>query len=1497
MVLLLLVYDFNKHGDEIMGKQIIFLMITIVFALVLCGTVTAEDIGCDSGGKTNLTNDSCTNDSNESLKTLNEIRITGQISDCVNGEPFSGVNVTASASGNQQATTQTDGQGMYLLHFFSNFTKFNVIASYPGHKSSSKEVNTITITENNSTSLEGIADLELGKPRVLFILYSAKAPFIDAVQSCDYMDITIFSGKNLPETINVADYDLIFVDWLSSSLSYCEHVSTLMDAAVANNIPVVITITYINHPSQVIIANGNSEYQWIRTYWSNMNNINARELLKFIGVKFFLLNVEQPQTPVLIKNEAIYHPAASKIFDSLDDYYTWYNYNLNNPTVGILFHETDYKNGDLETIDALIRSFESKGYNVIPYFYPNNGRPNIEKYLMQNNKSAVDLIIHYKMLGWASNSTIDDIQSDLETLDVPILKAYKYYADYNSWLNGTQGMQSSTIGATIVPSEMAGMLDPIIIATQEQDPKYAPFDVTVYKPINRQINWIVDTSVAWINLRYKENQDKKIAIIYWHGVGKDKGASAGHLDVYASLANLLEALKSAGYNLGNNTLPSGDDLMEIIRNQGLNIGVWAPGELENLVTNYPVILIRETEYLAWFNQLNPQKRQEVIDMWGEPPGDIMVYVKDNIKYLVLPVIQYGNIILAPEPSRGYAQDDDALYHSSSIPPTHQYLAFYFWLKQDFSADALIDFGRHGSVAWLPGKTGPGLDIDNCWPAIVSQNIPVIYPFTVEGSEGLLPKRRQGAVMISHLIPSMTVSELYGDLALLKSKINDYNAPNIDAETKLALKNTILAMVVDLKINEDLGVNLNTLNDTNFDEFLEKLHQYLTDIESEFIPYGLHILGEPPTGQELTNLVQTLLGYEFREYMVNNNINNNIAQALLTEVLINGETPQEAQLLVMGNSNLVMTSYLLVAVDYANRINNCTNELTSIVNALNGRYIPVGMSGDPITNPDVLPTGANLYSFDPRKVPSAEATVIGNKLAQDIIDRYLEETGEYPKKISFMLWSCHTQQDMGAMEAAIFYLLGVERVVDKSNPDNVVDIKLIENLGRPRIDVVVTTTSLYISMYRCRLDLINKAVQLAANATDAQPNYVKQNSEFIYNALKAKGYSDEDARKLSVCRIFSQEEGNHNNAMQNALLVTSSWENEGQLVETFIGTFGNVYMGSEVNSIHMEDLYALNLNGTQVAMFRRDVNVNDLFGDSDYFGYFGGLGLAISQLSGQEPKMWLMNVENPSNPKLESLSESLWRDARSTYLNPKYIQAMMNSGATGAGIFADFVRYMSAWKITSPGSVNNNMFQEAYEVYFQDKYGLGMNQWFSESNPFSQQAMAAVMLDAVRRGDWKADMSVVNNLANILAQNVITNGVACCDCTCANLVNMQWAASNLDPNILNQFQEKIYKATGDPRFAPSQNIPVSQSQTHSKGESAAAVQVSSQSTGSAGENGESASDESTSPGSEGEAKSYEVTKQSSSSSQDSGLPVAAVIGVIILVFLVGIGYFRGNFKWK
>ncbi|MEN4019005.1 MAG: cobaltochelatase subunit CobN [Methanobacterium sp.] len=1485
-----------------MRRQVILLVTTFVFALTLCGAVSAENT--TARGETGSIVDSESNlsqspviespevrEGNSCGNTQSQIVISGSVADCKTKSEFPNVTVTAKNNDTTLATAKTESDGRYNLSFVSVDMVFNVTASYPGHIPSTREV---TVSPNGS-NMYGTADFELGKPKALFLFHSSINPiFATALVDCGFLESDMRLISNLPDRIT--DYDLVFIDWLWGKTSNLDRIRTLMNEAIGKKIPVIVTRHWTTLPEGVIHAHGHKEHQWIRDYWTNMSSANSKELLKYLGNRFLGLNVGEPQAPVTVIKTGIYHPRATQLFGSLDDYLEWYGPTEGKKTVGILFHANDYLTGDLEAVNALIKDFENKGIKVIPYFYEHEGKPDINKFLMKNGRSAVDAIVHYKMFGWSPKSSSEDVVVELEKLGVPIIKGVKFYGTYEEWFKGTQGIQASTIGATIVPSERDGMFDPVVISTKERDPKYShlPSEVAFYRPIDRQVNGIVNRTVAWINLRHTPNPEKKVAIIYWHGEGKDKGAGAGHLDVYASLPKLLEAMKNDGYHLGDRPLPDNRELVNLIRNQGLNIGLWAPGELENLVKTQPVILVPLSDYMNWFNELLPAKKKEVIDMWGEPPGNIMVYDGK----IVLPVIRFGNVILAPEPSRGYTQDQRALYHSGNVPPTHQYLAFYFWLQKGFGVDAAIHFGRHGTVAWLPGKTGPGLDHDNCWPAIVSGDIPVIYPFTIEGSEGLLPKRRQGAVMISHLTPPVTVSGLYGDIALLHSKIHGYETTT-DESVKEEYRKSIIQLVRDLKLNEDLNINMdNALSD--FKGFLDAIHLYLHDIESEFIPYGLHVFGVPPKDEKLTNTVQSLLGYEFRTYMENNKLSDKKIQELLTKVILEGISPENAQNSVLGHVSANMTAYLNLAIEYAKRINQCTLEINRTLAALRGGYIPPGRCGDPVINPDVLPTGTNFFSFDPREIPSEEAWKVGVKLAQDTLERYKKETGDYPKKIAFMLWATHTQQDKGVMEAAILYLLGVEPVPDTGYKNYITDVKLIENLTRPRIDVVVTTTALYQNMYRCRLDLLNKAVRLAAGASDTQPNFVRESSDAIYNALIKKGYSEENARRLSMMRVFSQEHGNHHNAMQHALLMSGTWDDEGKLAETYIGTFGNVHEGADSDTTYLPDLYRLNLDGSEIAMFRRIVNVNDLFSDDDYFGYFGGLGLTIRSITGRDPKMWIMNLENPDNPKIESLSESLHRDVRSTYFNPKWIKAMQEHGPAGAGQMTDFISFLIAWDITSPDAVTNSMWDEAYAVYIKDKHNLGLTEWFSRTNPFTKQAMMAVMLEAIRKDYWKADGSIATALANEIAQSIIHHGVSCDHHTCGNPKLVEWAMKHMDSAMLSRFKEQMYRATknavfaagvpdspatpgttpGTPGRTPSTGSPASQSSASSAGQTSSAGADSGQAQQESGETGE-----------EGQ-KAYEVAKSNPGA---SGIPdktiIYAGIGLVSILLLLGAGFFR------
>jgi len=1465
-------------------KQVILLITAFVFILVLCGTVSAVDntTGGDWGGTVNLT-DQPSNSSDDSLK---EIRITGQVRDCVTNELFSCVNVTASHNGNKIAATQTDSQGNYELQFFTNLTQFNVTASYTDHKSSSQIANTTLYVVNNSTIMQGNVNFKLGKPKAVFLFTSSSAisnALMNALDQNPHFTSEVYLLKNLPANLNLTNYDLVFIDYLYTSTPNLDKITPLIEEAKAKNIPVVITITYyMSNPANVDLT----QHPWIRQYWSNISPENAKNMVKYLAVNF-LGATDTYQDPVTLLKEGIYHPDTDQIFSNLTSYLNWYTeYNTNKPTVAVLFGQFSYNKADTAAVDALIRGFEAKGYNVIPYFFDHEtypeGQPKMDTYLVKDGKFLPDLIIHYRAAGWDMIRSYNDTMAELILMNVPIIKALTYEDSYDKWLNATQGIGSATFAYSVTNGEKQGIIDPVVVATTEIDSRGIGQTV----PVARQINWIIDQAVAQINLRYKSNANKKIAIIYWTSQpGLSSGVSAGHLDAYASLVSLLQALKNSGYNLGNKNIPTAEELAVIIRNQGSNIGNWAPGDLKKLVENYPVVLVPESQYMAWFNKLNAAKRQEVIDAWGEAPGDIMVYTKNGVRYLVLPVIQYGNIILAPEPSRGYTQDGEVMYHSGSIPPTHQYLAFYFWLNNVYNADALINFGRHGIVAWLPGKSATGLDCENDWPAIVSQDMPVIYLFTVEGSESTLPQRRQGAVMISHLIPTMTISGLYGNLTILKQKLNTYFDQSTSPTIKAELKNTILDLTRTLHLDEDMNVNL--ANITDFDEFAIDLQDYLQEMELEYITLGLHVLGKPPEGNYSIYMVQSLLGYQFRDYMTANNLTDAQVYLLLEKVLIDKMTAQDAQMAVLNKTNVDLTAYLNLAIVYLNNLELTTNEINSTLNALNGEYIPASNIGDPIINPNVLPTGNNMYSFDPRTIPTKEAWNIAVKLIDEMLNSYYKQHGKYPEKVAFMLWATHSIQDKGVMEAEILYLMGLKPVWDSNGYVN--GTVVIPNLGRPIIDVVITTTSLYLNDYKCVLDVLDTAVRNAATINNTT-NYVKNHSDNIYQMLISKGYSSETAKQLSMSRIFSQEPGNHHNPLTEVTLGESG-DNMEAVIDTYINTFGYLY-GSNATSQLMVDLYTAILNGTDVAVFSRDVNANDLLGDDDYYAYFGGLGAVITKISGKAPEMIINNLENPDKPKVETLAESLARDLRTTYNNPTWIKAMMNQGPAGPGYFLEFVQNALAWDILAPGTVTSNQFQSIYDTYFRDVNNLGIDDYFERYNPYAKQDMAYTMLQAAKGGHWNTNQATIRNLANLYAKSIIANGPSG---SYFDEDMMQFIMQNMDQSLLPQFKSQYYASTMNAAFVSSTdetNQPADDSQDGTYSQSNSTVsgkQVSAATSTSVGSN-QGQANEGQSPGGQGK-QAYEISKSVTPSGSGSDMPIAAIVGVVLLIGLIGIGYFR------
>jgi cobaltochelatase CobN len=600
----------------------------------------------------------------------------------------------------------------------------------------------------------------------------------------------------------------------------------------------------------------------------------------------------------------------------------------------------------------------------------------------------------------------------------------------------------------------------------------------------------------------------------------------------------------------------------------------------------------------------------VIKKWGEPPGKIMVYENATGKYLVIPKLSFGNVLLAPQPTRGWLQNESVLYHDKELAPHHQNIAFYLWLKKEYDADAIVHFGTHGTLEWLPGKETV-LSVRECWPAILVQDLPVVYPYIMDNvGEGTQAKRRGNAMIVDHLTPAIVASGLYGNFSLLHEKIHQYLSA--EGALKLEYRNTITELYENLSLSEDLGVtvdDLRAMNESDLEYFINgELHMYLHALAEEFIPYGLHILGSPPVDWKLLSMVESMLGDNFSEHIAEvypdphalNPAHENctVREMLLREVIFNGSSSEDAQEKILGAGNVSsnVTADLNTAMVYAENLTRCAIEIPRILDGLAGRYVPPRTGNDPIRNPDALPTGNNFHSFDPRLIPTKEAWNVGMVVADSLLSQYREEhNGSYPNKTACILWSIETMRHQGVMESQILYLLGTRPVWDSRN--RVKDVELIPSseLGRPRIDVLISTSGLYRDTFPDKVKLLDKAVRLAAQAEDdTYRNYVKENSDAIYEWLIANGYEAEEARSLSMARVFAMSPGNYGVGLDNTIAASNTWEDETKLANYYISRMGHIY-GEDGWGVPNIDLFKQNLAEVEVAAHSDSSN---LFGMLD-----------------------------------------------------------------------------------------------------------------------------------------------------------------------------------------------------------------------------------------------------------------------------------------------------------
>ena len=1236
--------------------------------------------------------------------------------------------------------------------------------------------------------------------------------------------IRVYPANLLAERVDAGEEDIVPEDFISAEIIFLDHLPARVVEAIKDELAVVREkggkiinqggVLRLQEHSNVNLT----EFPEIPKYWRYRDRENIERLLVYLCVKLLGIKGLTIKPPAEVPRMGIYHPQSPELFPSFEAYLNWYKeqglFRKNAPFVGVVgYHIMD----NMAPEDTLIAELEKKGLNVIcGVGYP--AGEVLRNYFLQEEEPLVDIIITTSF-GHADEATMEL----LKKMNIPLIRAIVVSNELDEWRKSVQGIPPFSVASQVVLAELMGIIEPTVIGGRERGIDEAT-GITIVRrvPEKERIEKIASRAKAWIRLRRLRNEEKKVAILYWnHPPGKHNVGSASYLDVAESLKMLLEKLKKSGYVLPEDMAITKDKILELMLLQGRNIGSDSPGELEKIIKEGKAILLPFKKYRQWFKKLPLEFQESVLISWGSIENTRLMVYKDNF---VIPGIKMGNIFLAPQPTRGKSEDEQKLYHDLTVPPHHQYIAFYLWLRKEFSADALIHFGKHGTQEWLPGKQ-VGLS-GVCAPDVLIQDLPVIYPYIMDDvGEGLQAKRRGNAVIISHMTPALIQGGIHQELSQLHDLIHLYlGTKEVTPMVAQEYQKQILDISKELGIGQDLGLNL---DEVDFDEFLEKLHNYIHEVELQYIPYGLHVLGVPLEGEELVgmtsamlsvegelpalpNVVASLLGKDYEKMAENKGKYCEIIDEVwelstrFITAIVQENTPYEEAAETVFRERYLNASSLNrrllrqlgeTARKYADNLVAVDNELINIIRALNAEYIPPSVGNDPIRAPDALPTGRNFYGFDLRKLPTQAAWRVGKQMAEGLIQSYKEEHGKYPRNIAVILWATEALRHHGVMESKALYLLGVEPLWDGRGELQGVRLISEEELKRPRIDVVVSISGLYRDLFPTQVYLIDQAIQLALNAESLKyENFARLHTLEMVTELKKQGYSEEEAASLSRLRIFGPPLQGYGTGIDDPILDASdTWDDEAKIADLYLNRMSHAY-GRDNWGRPAKSAFKENIKRSEMILHARSSNVYGVLDNDDVFQYLGGLAMAARSLTGKTPELYVSNLRDPANPELVDFNRFLGLEMRSRYFNPTWIKGMMKHGYSGAKEMVDFVDYLWGWQVTTPDKVTKEMWQQIYQIYVEDKYDLGMEEFFREESPYALQEILSVMLEVARKGYHEFDPEFLEKIAQAYVESVNTIGLG----SGINMPMKEFAADVLKDivptDVVRNFEQKIEEAT-------------------------------------------------------------------------------------------------------
>ncbi|WP_413166417.1 magnesium chelatase subunit H [Capilliphycus salinus ALCB114379] len=1124
-------------------------------------------------------------------------------------------------------------------------------------------------------------------------------------------------------------------------------------------------------------------------YWLGGSSENLENFLLMLADKYVFKNSEfKYADPVVYPDMGIWHPLAPKMYEDVSEYLQWYNSRDDisddqkdplAPCVGLVLQRTHLVTGDDAHYVAMAQELEAMGARVIPVFAGglDFSKP-VDEYFWDNPPKGiqaqplVDAVVSltgFALVGGPARQDHPKAIESLKRLNRPYMVALPLvFQTTEEWEGSELGLHPIQVALQIAIPELDGAIEPIIASGR---------DGATGKAIALQdrIEAIAQRAMKWANLRKKPKLDKKIAITIF-SFPPDKGnvGTAAYLDVFGSIYEVMKALKNNGYDLPE--LPeSAEQLMQEV--------------IHDATAQYqsPELNVAYRMSVEQYERLTPYS-ERLHENWGPPPG----HLNTDGENLLIYGKQFGNLFIGVQPTFGYEGDPMRLLFSRSASPHHGFAAYYTFLEQVWQADAVLHFGTHGSLEFMPGKQ-MGMS-GECYPDNLIGTIPNIYYYAANNpSEATIAKRRSYAATISYLTPAAENAGLYKGLQELNELVGSYQTLK-NSGRGVQIVNTIIEKSRMVNLDQDVNLpecDAGELSAEERDNVVGQVYRRLMEIESRLLPCGLHIIGKPPTAEEAIATLVNIASLDREEdgllslpHIIANSINRDLEEiyrnndnGILADVellqkiteatraaiaaLVKEQTDAEGRVSKVSKLNffnmgkkepwieaLHQFGYtkvdneaikpLFEYLEFCLQQVCADNELGALLRSLEGEYILPGPGGDPIRNPNVLPTGKNMHALDPQSIPTAAAVKSAAIVVERLIARQkIENGGNYPETIAVVLWGTDNIKTYGESLAQVMWMVGVKPVPDALGRVNKLELIPLEELGRPRIDVVINCSGVFRDLFINQMNLLDKAVKMAAEADEPlEMNFVRK------HALKQAEELGINLRQAAT-RVFSNASGSYSSNI-NLAVENSTWESEEELQEMYLKRKSFAFNSD--NPGMMDDnrqVFESALKTAEVTFQNLDSSEISLTDVSHYFDSDPTKVISSLRKDGKKPAAYIADTTT-ANAQVRTLSETVRLDARTKMLNPKWYEGMLSHGYEGVRELSKRLVNTVGWSATA-GAVDNWVYEETNETFIKDE---AMQQRLLNLNPHSFRRMVTTLLEANGRGYWDTDESNLDKLREL-----------------------------------------------------------------------------------------------------------------------------------------------------